>query len=475
MKRALAVLAAAVLSVPLLTGSAAAQGAVPPPNPALGPVGTATMHGDSESSDTTPHAGPGTGPVTPRYTFLGAACPTVLDGSDGLPQLLCTAILDRSPTVHLLDPATGGSLAQLTLTKGGLLGGVYAYLDNRDRMVVVDGAGDLLRIGHDRNGSGGAWRLYISQRIPIQQAVSGHCGGNNCDSVTSLMPDYAGRVWFATAAGAVGVVDPVTESATSMVLPGERVDNSISSAPDGVAVATNQALYLFTVGANGGPEVRWRQSYDRGPARKPGQLSWGTGATPTFFGPATGSEYLTITDNAVPREHLLVYRTATAQLVCSVPVVDGTENSPIGAGSSVFVASTYGYPYPALPEGAGPSQPADAPFVGGMTRVDVNPSGTGCDPVWTNTVRSAAVPRLALSEGRVYTVARRAFWGDPNATSLLDNYDYTVVDATTGAVRASRPIGTSALFDTLQTAGMTTPQAALFQGTLTGIVRVARP
>ena len=471
MRRVLAVLAAAALSVPLLTGSAAA--AAPPPNPALGPVGTAAMHSDAASSDTTPYDGPGTGPITAQYNFLFGACPTVLQGSDQLPQLLCTSFIGLTPTVHLLDPATGASVAELALTPGNLLGGVYAFVDNHDQMVVMDGTGDLLRVGHDRFGPGGAWRLFVAERIPIQQSVSGHCGGNNCDSVTSLMADYSGRVWFATARGAVGYFDPATNTQRAIVLPGERVANSISTAPEGVSVATDHALYQFRADPGATPTVVWRQPYDRGPARKPGQLSWGTGASPTFFGPSTGTEYLTITDNAVPKENLLVYRTDTGVPICSVPAVDGTENSPIGAGNSVFVASTYGYPYPRLPEGAGPSQPDWAPFVGGMTRIDVDPGGTGCHTVWTNPVRSAAVPKLSTAENKIYTTARRAFWGDPTSTGLLDFYDHTVIDAATGAVRSSSQLGLSLLFDSLQTAGLTTAQGVQLQGTLTGVVRIA--
>ncbi|MFD0331903.1 hypothetical protein ACFQZC_36455 [Streptacidiphilus monticola] len=103
--------------------------------------------------------------------------------------------------------------------------------------------------------------------------------------------------------------------------------------------------------------------YDRGPGRKPGQLSWGTGATPSFFGPGDGTEYVTITDNAAPHENLLVYRVAGGPTpVCTTPVLtqyaaSGTEDAVIASGSSVFVTDTYGYPYPALPAGAPPASP----------------------------------------------------------------------------------------------------------------------
>ncbi len=133
-------------------GSPAGFGSPLPPNPHLGPAGTATMHGDSGSSDATALAGPGPGPVDVSILDLGAVCPTILIGGDGYPVALCTRIADLRPVVHLLDPQSGSSLASIEITAGGLFGGVYGYLDDADRMVLVDGAADLLRIGHRRAG-----------------------------------------------------------------------------------------------------------------------------------------------------------------------------------------------------------------------------------------------------------------------------------------------------------------------------------
>lgn len=463
-----ALAAAAVLTVS--TGTATAGfGTLPPANPHLGPLGTATMHGDAESSDATPFAGPGAGNIVGEFRELAAACPTILQGADGLPQALCTKIVDRAPTVFLLDPASGQPLASLDLAKGSLLGGVYAYLDNSDRMVTVDGSGKLLRIGHRHDGDG--WTVFVDSATEISAAVTGHCGGGDCDAVSSVMPDFDGRVWFATDNAAAGFADPATGAVRSIVLgPGEQVANSISSAPQGVAIATTHALYLVDVDAAGAPRVVWRRPYDRGPARKPGQLSWGTGATPTFFGPGSGTEYLAITDNAVPRENLLVFDTATGAPVCSVPTVDGTENSPIGSGTSLFVASTYGYPYPAVPEGAGPSEPASAPFTGGMVRVDVE--GAGCRVVWTNSALSAAVPRLSVADGKIYTVTRHTVIPTGSA-GLTDTFHYAVVDAATGRVETEQPIGATAIHNTLQMVGTIAPDRTLYQGTMSGLFRIA--
>ncbi|WP_329172627.1 hypothetical protein [Streptomyces sp. NBC_01477] len=459
------------LATALPARAASLFGPLPPHNPYTGPQGTATMHGDTGSSDATPLAGPGPGSLTSRRAALQSACPTVLVGADGYPVALCTPILGQVPTVHLLDPQSGDSLAELPIAKGSLLGGVYAYLDDQDRLVAVDGNRTLLRIAHRRAAAGG-WELYVASSLSLAQAVPGG------DAVTGISPDWQGRVWFATGGGTVGTADDRTGAVHTLALPaGERVDNSISTAPAGTAVATTHATYLLTAAADGTPSVAWRRPYDRGPARKPGQLSWGTGSTPTFFGPGTGADYLTVVDNAAPTENLLVYRTDTGAQVCSVPVLkaggSGSENSPIGAGSSVFVASTYGYPYPALPDDAGASSPADADFKGGLSRVDVRADGSGCDLKWDTTVRSAAVPRLSTADGLIHTVIRTPLIPFTNTTSILDSFFYAEINPATGKTVRTRYLGTSSLYDTLQMVGSIAPGGVVYQGTITGVVRIA--
>ncbi|WP_020500864.1 hypothetical protein [Sciscionella marina] len=387
-------------------------------------------------------------------------------------QALCNTNGDLTPTVHLLEPNTGASLATLALPKGGLFGGVYGYLDDADRMVVVDGGSNLVRIAHDRGGPNHSWRLSITQSTPIQQTVEQFCGSPGCDRVSSLMPDYSGKVWFATAGGSAGIVDTTTGVSHAIKLgTDEQVANSISTAPQGMSVATDHALYQLDLDPDGKPRILWRQSYDRGPARKPGQLSHGTGASPTYFGPQDGAEYVAITDNAAPTEKLLVYDTTDGNLICSVPASNGTEISPVGSGNSVFVASTYGYPYPALPAGAEPSVPPSADFTGGMGRIDVQPNGRGCATTWTNHVRSTAVPKLSLEENKIYTISRIA----PNDRTLPrsgDRYAYTVINARTGQVESTQPIGSGSSANTLQLAGNITRNSVLFQGTVSGIYRI---
>lgn len=461
-------------SSPATTSTATSSTSAPGPfgpaiavNPGLGPVGTSTMHGDSGSSDTSPLPGPGTGPVSVQIVPLGAVCSTVLVGSDGFPVALCTRVTDLRPVVNLLDPATGEALATIELTQGSLLGGVYGYLDHRDRMVLVDGTGDLVWIAHGREADGDRWSLRVDRRMPLRPSLP------DGDMVTSVSPDYDEGVWFATDGGTVGLVDDDGAVETQQLGTGERVANSISTAPSGAAVATDHALYLLRRRGDGGIETAWRVAYERGRGRKPGQLSWGTGSTPTFFGPESGEDYVAIVDNADPAVRLVVVRTRgrdAGAVVCTTPVLgrggSGSENSPIGAGRTVVVASTYGYPYPRLPDDAGPSVPPTAPFVGGMTRVDVRPDGSGCDVVWDTTTRSAAVPKLSTADGTITTVLAE------QGSDGRETYSYAVIDAEKGTVLAQQALGQD-VGDPLQMAGTVGPGRVLWQGTLGSLARIA--
>ncbi|MFT4265558.1 MAG: hypothetical protein QM572_19425 [Nocardioides sp.] len=510
---------AAVAAVLILTTTTATAGETPAPNPWTGPDGTSSMHGDSAASDTTPYAGPGADARAGRAITLPAVCPTILAGADGLIQALCTEYADQTPSLYLIDPATLLPVAREHLTSGSLLGGVYAYVDHEDRLVTADGTGAILWLGHTRDDLG-TWRIETSRTVPVALPDG--------DAITSVAPGYDGTVWFATGAGRAGFValDDTVHYAT-LGAGDETVANSIATSPTGVAVTTDHATYLLR---RSGDAVRmvWRQAYDRGSARKPGQLSWGSGSTPTFFGPHTGGDYVVITDNARPQENLLVYRADTGRQVCSLPAFDadnsGTENSPLAFGSSIYLASTYGYPYPSQATAdAGTADPESADFVGGFQRFDLHErtttrttyvretrlnhrkrlrlqralaharrvhaprhrirvlrkriahlrslygphttstTETTCTSAWKNRISSAAVPRLSRAEGVIYTVER----GTSGLTWSLDR-----ISPATGEVLSSTSLGIGPQSDTLQMVGTILPDGTLLQGTITGLVAV---
>jgi len=101
------------------------------------------------------------------------------------------------PKVAILDPEAGRTLGSLEVPKGALLGGVYAYIDHQDRMVFVDGLNTLLRVAHSADGT----QVYVDERVPLNRFLSQYEG----DQVVGVVPDWQGRVWVASAHGAIGV------------------------------------------------------------------------------------------------------------------------------------------------------------------------------------------------------------------------------------------------------------------------------
>ncbi|MCU9519435.1 6-pyruvoyl tetrahydrobiopterin synthase [Corynebacterium sp. ES2794-CONJ1] len=446
------------------------------PNPFLGPLGTATMHGDAQASDCTPLPGPGAGPWDIQALNLGGACPTVLVGHDDFIQVLTTQrfgsdLTFLQPKISLLHP-NGSLLSSLEIPKGALLGAVYAYIDHRNRMVVTDGTGTLIRVAHDASGSA----LYVDQRADLSSFLSQQPG----DQIVGLTPDWSGRVWLASRNGRVAVMDENLREVRGITLnhfdpTGERVDNSISSAPEGVSVITNRGMYLLDW-RSGRPEVVWSVGYDYGSHRKPGKLAYGSGASPTFFGP-NGSDYLMLTDNGDIQESVVVYETATAKELgragLFMPFKSGSENSMIGIGHTIIAACTYGYPYPRYPEGAGPSMPAHDLFSPGFERWDLG--ARGLKQVWRREdIYSSAVPRYSAADGLIYTCER------PRGPAGLANgitVNAVAIDIETGqTVYSQRLPGLVTLLgtDTLQMVGTIDSYGTWWQGTIGGIFRISR-
>lgn len=469
---AVAVLAASVAVSPPTWAADHGAGQVPvpgslgPQNPFMASGGTGTPHNTAQSSNATEQPGPGAGPVTSTMVLTGASCPSILLDRNGyviaycLDQVLANDTFEYS--LRLLTPDGTTVLATLSLPPTGQYG-VYFYLDPHGRVVLGTGDGHILRIA-DWRSADGRWHLGIVNDWDITKAVTAHCGGvPGCDYVVSVKPDWAGRIWFSTTNGVVGTLNPASGVVAATLLPaGEQVTKDISSSPAGVALASDFAVYLFRAGPDGTPQLIWREAYSRGSGIKPGQLIDGTGTSPTFFGAGT-DQYVTIVDNAVPREHMLIYRVAGSEpdrLVCAIPLfqpgASATDDTSIAIGDTVITANTYGYSYfggtTALP--------------GGMTRVDVRPDGTGCDVGWTNPVSTIVMPKLSVRTGYIYTVER-------TATAKGPAYSFVVIDAQDGHTVSTTLLGSSAqLYEGLQFDGMLSPDGADFQSTIAGIFRI---
>jgi hypothetical protein len=462
------------LVIVLSAGPASAE----PGGPDVGPAGTSLIHGDLASTDTTPHPGPGASGSVTASSFPAGACASTFIGSDGLPVALCTGFVGLDPpgfgvpTVQLFDPATAQPLASLQLTKGGLLGGVYGYLDRHDRVVMADGSGAVLKVAH-RKTPAGHWELYVDDRIDVSRQIPAG------DAITGLAPDYQQRIWFATTGGVVGTIS-ADGSVASMHLPtGERLTNGLSVRRSGTSVVTDRALYEMHApesddDGSTAPTIVWRKVYAAGTVRKPGQLGPGSGTTPTYFGP--DNTFVAIVDDA-DRPNLIVYRSDDGSVVCTTAAFgtsgQGTENSPMAWGNSLIIPSTYGFGYPPFAT-SGPSDPAAAAFTGGMTRIDV--TDAGCHRVWESRDRVATLPKLSRADGLIYALAYgplpdAALPG--NQLQQLGPVYYTAVDFETGIRRAFTEIGFAPVDEPLQLTGTIGPDGSLWQATVGRMLKIS--
>mgnify|MGYP003082858759 CR=1 FL=1 len=451
-------------------------------NPYLGINSLATMHGDAQSSDATPFAGPGDPGVggTWKVTFTNhwAACPTILAGQDGYIQALMTQFLGsdaklRKPKLAIIEPASGAQLGAIEIPTGALLGGVYAYLDADSNLVMVDGTNALTWISHSQDGM----KVWVSRRIDLTDAMK----LEPKDHVVGIVPDWHGRIWVASERGVVGLIDPkrnvVRLTKLQQYSPTERIDNSISACPQGVSIITSYGIYMLGADASTSkPRIIWSHSYDRGTKQKPGQLSHGSGATATFFGP-NGSDYVMLSDNADRQEKLIVYRSADGSAVGEgslfTPGASGTENSMIGVQNSIVGACTFGYPYAQYPD----TKPAyRAQVAPGMERWDVNDDASGITLKWRNNgIYSAAVPRLSTADNLIYTCERPR----GPAGVLTGPVVYAcAIDMDSGRVvhrqRLPRLANLLAGGDPSQMVGVIDKHGVWWQGTIGGIYRISR-
>lgn len=451
-------------------------------NPYLGINSLATMHGDAQSSDATPFAGPGDPGVggTWKVTFTNhwAACPTILAGQDGYIQALMTQFLGsdakvRKPKLAIIEPASGAQLGAMEIPTGALLGGVYAYLDADSNLVMVDGTNALTWISHSQDGM----KVWVSRRIDLTDAMK----LEPKDHVVGIVPDWHGRIWVASERGVVGLIDPkrnvVRLTKLQQYSPTERIDNSISACPQGVSIITSYGIYMLSADASTSkPRIIWSHSYDRGTKQKPGQLSHGSGATATFFGP-NGSDYVMLSDNADRQEKLIVYRSADGSAVGEgllfTPGASGTENSMIGVQNSIVGACTFGYPYAQYPD----TKPAyRAQVAPGMERWDVNDDASGITLKWRNNgIYSAAVPRLSTADNLIYTCERPR---GPAGVLTGPVVYVCAIDMDSGRVvhrqRLPRLANLLAGGDPSQMVGVIDKHGVWWQGTIGGIYRISR-
>jgi hypothetical protein len=436
-------------------------------NPFLSTNGTNSMHNDAYASDAYEVSGPLGANLKVRSAWYGVSeCATVAFDSHGRMVGLCGDLLGFR--MRVIDPTTlrtigtGLVTSQRNLASGAnpftdLCGGTYFSLDSHDVAYVLTVSKQVWKVRVDAAGFTKLGAFDVSSYLPAD------------DCLIATLPDWSGRMFFVTKQGRVGVIDPDTGAVKTMKFgEGEGIFNSIAGDETGaVYIVTDHAFYAVEADASGQPQLRWSEPYDRGTQQKSGQLSQGSGTTPTVI----GDDLVVITDNAEPRMNVLFYRRNGAdgdRLLCKVPVFNAdasaTDNSLGYAGGvpggprSVIVENNYGY------DGF-QSTLLGKTTAGGVAKVSINPDNT-CQVDWTNPIVSPTpVPKVSLGNGLVYLYAK------PKSNPLDDSWYFAALDVRTGATRWLQRTGNGIQWNNHYASIYLGPDGAAYMPTLTGMIR----
>ncbi len=308
----------------------------------------------------------------------------------------------------------------------------YFYQDNQFRAVVGTPDGHVQVLARQPSAVSPVDRYVAVRNIDVLGQLSGPAGLK----LYALMPDKAGNIWFTTNEAIVGTITPDgTVRSWDINAPGgqgprvaqsdgnfEQVANSHSvdegdseAGPSGVYILTTYNLYRFGAGPDGSPQLVWKAPYDRGPQQKPGQVSWGSGSSPTVFHMG-GRRFVTIADNAT-QMHLNVYRAEATlgageeRLFAQTTAFPGNptvadENSLIVApgpdgGTNIYAENNYGYTGPSSVRGEGVTQP-------GFSRMLLRPDGSFSVASVNNEIRvPTIVSKVSIPANIIYTYEKR--------------------------------------------------------------------
>jgi hypothetical protein len=421
----------------------------PPRHPFMAPNGRSNLHVDAYQTDVHQGAGPLGQGTTRSSSFLEGVCASVTFDSHGDIVTVCVGL--EGPKLVKLDPETLELLSAFPLppripTSAAIFndfaGGGYFYLDHRDRAVIPTTTRQIWVV---REQAGG----FALDRI---YDLSAHVAFG--DKIISALPDWSGRIWFASTDGVVGWVEPGSGDVRARAM-GEEIANSFAVDESGaVYIVSEKALYRLSAGASG-PDTVWRVEYEDSGISKPGQVHAGSGTTPTVM----GTEHVAITDNADPM-NVVVYNRHTGAEVCSVPVFDqgssATDQSLIATPDSLVAENNYGYTGPLATNDGGVTAP-------GLARVDL----ATCSVVWeSQEIAPSVVPKLSAANGLVYTYTKPP--GDPE-----DPWYLTALDWDTGETVFKRWAGSGLGFNNNYAPVTLGPDGSAYVGALGGLVRLA--
>ena len=461
-----------------------------PQNPNLALNHTSTMHGGGWESDVHPSAGIFSSDIEIISRRAGGKaarqCATFTFLPSGHPLILCGGL--TSFRLQVLDPDTleleaffdlpmRPSAFEATVKRDTNIifsdtsGGAYFYLDNENRAVLADSKQRIRRIAPIQDGT--KWTFKEIDSWDMTDYVPNDCYHYNnlrpseeCDAITTVMPDFSGLIWWVTRNGRVGSLDPNTGNVKTIKLEGEEIQNSFALDGQAAYIASDHAMYRLHL--DGGTPVQdWRIPYDRGTGRKIGSINQGTGTSPTILG---GGKYVTWTDNADDKIAIIVARTGDLEesqnrQICRVPVfqsgASATDNSMIGYDRTIILENNHGYTNSQIQKDYGA-------VTGGVVRVDVREDESGCDIIWESDLKvPSVVPKLSLASGIAYFYS----------FDLLENGDrlwaLVGLDFETGKEVVRIPTGTGEAFNNNWASIAISPNDETYIGTRKGLVKIS--
>lgn len=317
-------------------------------NPFLSPDPTNNIHCDSYLTDSYAFAGP-TLAVPPqvsqvdisvikdpntgadRVVILGECAAQAFDAQGNI-QSVCAGMAGPNATsiersVVTIDRNTLQILAFYPFLKPvqetgkvDFGGAGYFFQDNQYRMVVAmpDGHVQVLRRTPSKAGGVDGYIVDSDYNITGINGAVPVPNGINSLNLYALVPDKAGNIWFTTAEGIVGTITPAGnirwlnlndpnntgqqqpqyDGGLETIANSHAVDEGDSnSGPSGVYILTTYNLYRLGAAQDGTPGIDWVAAYDRGIGIKSGQVSFGSGTSPTVFRMGN-RRFVTLADNA---------------------------------------------------------------------------------------------------------------------------------------------------------------------------------
>ena len=431
-----------------------ARGFKVPRDPFLAPNGVSNLHVDAYQTDAYDLPGPRGRNLSITSTLFTKLCGSLTFDSQG--RILTICIGFAGPVLVMLDPTTLQTLATYTLpgpqnVSGDpflhISGGGYFYLDKKNQVVVPTNTRHVFVIGE-----GGPSGFTLVSDYDLAGVVPSGVG------VLSDLPDWKGHIWFAAEDGTVGWIDPRGGSIHIRHL-NEQIANSLAvDETGGVYIVTTKALYRLQA-VKGKVKVIWRSKYPNSGVKKPGQLSPGSGTTPTLV----GKNEVAITDNA-NRMHVIVYtrdRKGGGKQICRRGVFKAAasddENSLVAFGNSLIAENNYGYTEQAVDAGALTSP--------GITKIDVR--NGRCRTAWTSKERvPSVVSKASLKSGLLYTYTR------PPTADGSQAWYFTAINLRTGKTVYSNLTGAGTLYNN-HYSPVSIGRGVAYVGVLGGLLRIA--